>query len=102
VLDLSQESQEVDSDSLVQLTEKLINIIDLVNMPNSFMTIVLGAPEIDKHQIISIKLEGSGAPENSDLIRRFWYHNSTSTVYNENVQLRQILTREYLALRNFT
>jgi len=73
-----------------------------LNIPNSFMTVVSGAPQIDTHQIICFKLGGSGAPEYTDLVRRYCNHNSTWTVYNENAQCRQILTREYKAPRNLT
>jgi len=76
--DQSQESREVDSNSLID--SKLFNIVDSENIPNSFVTLVSGAPEIDKQQIIGIKLGGSGAPENTNLIRSLLYHNSTQAI----------------------
>jgi hypothetical protein len=81
---------------------KSFNSIAAVNIPNSFVTVVSSTLEIDKNQIISIKLGGSDAPENSDLVCRFRYHISTQTIYNENAQFQQILTRKYLAPRNMT
>ena len=77
-------------------------MVDSFNTLNSFVTVVSGAPQIDTHQIISIKLGGSGAPEYTDLVRRYRNHNSTQTVYNEIAQRRQILTREYTAPQNLT
>jgi len=78
------------------------NIIDSVNIANSFVTVVSGASEIEKHQIFLIKLGGLGAPENSDIVKIFWHHNSTRTIYNENAQLRQILSRKHQALQILT
>jgi len=103
LLDQSQESGEVDSDSPID--SQLFNIVVSENMPHAFVTLVSGAPEIDKQQIIGIKLGGSGVPENSNLVGRFRYHNSTWTILHEDaqwLQLRQILTREYTAPRNLT
>jgi len=59
---------------------KLFNIINSVNIPNSFVTLVSGAPEIDKQQIIGIKVGSSGTHENTDLICRFWNPNSTQPI----------------------
>jgi hypothetical protein len=39
-----------------------------VNILNPFVTLVSGVPEIDKQQGIGIKLESSGAAENTDLV----------------------------------
>jgi len=59
----------------------LFNIDDSVNISNCFVTLVSGAPEIDKQQGIGIKLGSSGAPENTDLVWRFWSHNSTDNIW---------------------
>jgi hypothetical protein len=44
------------------------------------MTLVSGAPELDKQQIMGIKRESSGTPEHMDLFCRFWNHSSTQTI----------------------
>jgi len=49
---------------------KLFIIDDSVNIPNSFGTLVSGAPEIYKQHIIGIKLGSSGAPDHTDVICR--------------------------------
>ena len=54
--------------TLLCIDSKLFNIDDSVNIPNSFVTLVPGAPETDKQQGIGIKLGSSGTPENTDLI----------------------------------
>jgi len=77
-------------------------MVDSLNIPNPFVTVVSGAPQMDTLQMIRIKHGSSGTPENTDLVRRYRYHNSTGTIYNENALLRQILTREYTAPRNLT
>jgi hypothetical protein len=77
-------------------------MVTSLSIPNPFVTVVSGAPQVATHQTISIKLGGLGAPEKSDLVRRYRKHNVTRTIYNENAQLRQILTREYTAQRNLT
>jgi hypothetical protein len=66
---------------------KLFNISDSGNIPNSFVTLVSGAPEIVKQQGIGIKLQSSGAPQNTDFFYRFRNHNST-----ENIWWRWVLT----------
>jgi hypothetical protein len=38
-------------------------------------------PEIDKQQGIGIKLESSGAAENTDLVWRFRNHNSMDNIW---------------------
>jgi hypothetical protein len=47
------------------------------------VTVVIGVPQIDKQQLIAIKLGGSSTPENMDLVHRFQYHNSTLTILDE-------------------
>jgi len=56
------------------------NMVNSVNMPNSFVTLGSCVTEIDKKQTIGMKLGSSGAPENTDLISRFRNHNSTRTI----------------------
>jgi len=87
------------------IDSELFNIVDSSNIENSSMTLVSGAPEIDKQQIIGITLGSSGAPENTDLVCRFRNHNSARTTRNDEeqwLQCRQILTREFMAPPNFT
>jgi len=76
---------------------KLFNIDDSVNISNSFVTLVSGAPGIDKQQGIGIKLGSSGTPEDTDLIWRFPNHNST-----DNIWWRRALTaaRQIITQRN--
>ena len=62
---------------------KLFNIDDSVNIVNSIVTLVSGAPEIDKQQMIGIKLESSGTPDHMDVVCRFRNHNSTRVIYDE-------------------
>jgi hypothetical protein len=70
----------------------------IIAVKGKFLTTVMsGAPQIDMQEIIGITLGVSGAPENTDLVHRYYYQNSTLTIYNKNMQLRQILTREYMA-----
>ena len=75
ILDQSQESWEVDSDSLVHRV--------YLTQSCWFVTLVSGAPEIDKQLIIEIKLGGSGAPENTNLVCRSRCHNSTQTIWHK-------------------
>jgi len=73
-------------------------------IPISIVTLVSGAPDIGEQQIIQIKLRGSGAPDNTDLVRRFRSLDSTQTLSDYNVQrlqLWQILTRDYTVPQNF-
>jgi len=87
------------------IDSKLFNIIDWVNILNSFGTLVYSAPEIDKQQMIGIKVGSSGIPENMDLVGRFRNHNFTLTIKDsdqQRLQHRQIPTRENTALQNFT
>jgi hypothetical protein len=49
---------------------KLFNIDDSVDIPNAFVTLISGAPEMDKQQRIGINLGGSGTPENTELVCR--------------------------------
>ena len=53
---------------------KSFNMVDSLNIPNSFVTVVFGAPQIDSHQKIWTKLGGSGESGNTDLVRRYRYH----------------------------
>jgi hypothetical protein len=53
---------------------------DSVNIPNSFVTLVSGAPEADKQEGIGIKLGSSGTPENTHLFCRFRNYNSTDNI----------------------
>jgi len=59
---------------------KLFNIDDSVYIPNPFVTLVSGAPEIDNQQRIGIKLGRSGAPEKTDLVFRFRNLNSKDNI----------------------
>jgi hypothetical protein len=74
---------------------KLLNIDDSVNIPNSFMTLVSGAPEIDTQQGIGITLGSSGTHENTELVCRFRNHNSTYNIWSRWAvsAARQILTQ---------
>jgi hypothetical protein len=53
-------------------------MVNPVNIANSFLPLVSGAPEIGKQQTIGIRHGSSGAPENTDLVCRFRNANSTS------------------------
>jgi len=64
--------------------------------------VVSSAPQIDTQQIIWIKRAGSGAPKNTDLVRRYCYDNPTRTICNEDAHLRLIVKREYTAPQNST
>jgi len=71
-------------------------IVDSVNIPKCFVTLVSGAPEIDMQQITRIKLASSGTPENTDLVCRFQNYNSSRTIWDEDDQWhqrQQILTQ---------
>jgi len=76
---------------------KSFNNVGSVNITNSVITVASSVPLIVRHYIIGIKLGGSGTPENSDLVSRFRYNNSTLTQEDEVAQPRRILTREYMA-----
>jgi hypothetical protein len=60
-------------------------MVDLANILNSLINIVSGPPQLDKPKIMQIALEGSGTPENSDVVGRFPYHNSTWSIYDEDM-----------------
>jgi hypothetical protein len=59
---------------------KIIENVESAKILNSVVTLVSAVPEIDKQQTFAIKLGGSRAPENIDLVRRLSFQNSLQTM----------------------
>jgi hypothetical protein len=59
-------------------------MVDSVNILKSLMTLVSCVAEIVKQQMIEIKLECSGKPENSYPVYKFWDYKSNPTIKDDN------------------